>query len=75
MSRIVPVIAMPMTVRMVHFVAARIAPMRAIQRDRAREERADQRQEDDGLNHNDVPKRSPAAQSIARPLLISLSMI
>jgi hypothetical protein len=66
---------MTVIMRMVHFVAARIAPMRAIQRDRAREERADQRQEDDGLNHNDVPKRSPAAQSIAQPLLISLSMI
>ncbi len=72
------VIVMPMTtmiMRMTHLVAAWIALVRAIQRDRACDERADQRQKDDGLNHNDVPKRSPAAQSIACPLLILLSMI
>ena len=47
-SGAVPVVVMP--VGMVHLVAAWIACMGAKQRHRARNERADQRQENDSLN-------------------------
>jgi heme exporter protein D len=47
-----------MPVGVIHLVAARIAPMGTIKRDRAREQRADQWQENDGLNHCPVSPSS-----------------
>jgi hypothetical protein len=40
-----------MPVRVVHLVAARAATVRAEDGDQSREDRAEQRQEDNGLNH------------------------
>ena len=48
-SRAVPMVIM--TVGVIHLVAAWIARMRAKQRHRASNERADQRQKNDSLNH------------------------
>ncbi len=46
-------------VRMIHFVAARVARMRADDGDHSCEDRAEQRQEDNGLNH--LERLSPSS--------------
>ncbi len=70
-------VTMSMTVvmRMIHLIATRIALMRAIERHCARDERADEWQENNSLNHCSAPERSLTAQRIARSPLILLSMI
>ncbi len=47
-----------MTMRMIHLVAARIAPVRAKQRDRACDQRADERQEYNSLDHRPISPSS-----------------
>jgi hypothetical protein len=61
MSCAMSVIVMPVTVMimgMIHLVAARIAPVRAEQRDRACDQRADERQEYNSLDHRPISPSS-----------------
>ena len=60
MSCAMAMIVMPMTMimRMIHLVAARIAPVRAEQRDRACDQRADERQEYNSLDHRPISPSS-----------------
>ena len=60
MSCAMAMIVMPMTMimRMIHFVAARIAPVRAKQRHRTRDQRADERQEYNSLDHRPISPSS-----------------
>ena len=50
-SRAMTVVIMPMTMGVIHLVAAGIACVGAKERHRARNKRADERQENDSLNH------------------------
>jgi hypothetical protein len=47
-------VAVPM-IGMIHFVAAGVARVGAHDRDRARKQRADERQKNDGLDHDNIP--------------------
>ena len=81
MGRVSVSCAVPvMTMGVIHFVAARIACMGAKQRHRARNERADQRQENDCLNHGVIlsrrmiwsENRCPPAGSLPEGMLFGI---